>query len=81
MTPKNVFIIAGEPSGDMRAAELLKILKPLVPNISFWGVGGDLMEDQGVRLIAHIRDFCIIGVWEAIRNLGRIKAQHTRITR
>lgn len=72
---KNVLIIAGEPSGDARASELLKELKRLLPDASFWGVGGDLMAREGVDLAAHIRDFCIIGVWEAIKNLGKIKAQ------
>lgn len=77
---KNVLIIAGEPSGDARSSELLKELKKLLPDISFWGVGGDLMAREGVDLIAHIRDFCVMGVWEAVKSLGRIRSQLAHIT-
>lgn len=72
---KNILVIAGEPSGDVRAGELLKELKKLLPDISFWGIGGDHMEAQGVELIEHISRFSIIGLWEAIKNISRIHKQ------
>lgn len=76
---KTILIIAGEPSGDTRGAELLKELKKLVPGASFWGIGGDLMAKEGVELVEHIRDLSIIGVWEAVRSLGKVKAQYTKV--
>ncbi|MFH1846540.1 MAG: lipid-A-disaccharide synthase [Candidatus Omnitrophota bacterium] len=78
---KNIFIIAGEPSGDMRGAELLAEFKKLVPNIPFWGIGGDLMKKQGVRLSYHIRDFSMIGIWEVLKKLVRIRKQYLNILR
>lgn len=76
MRNRNIFIIAGEPSGDMRGAELLRELKPMTPDISFWGIGGDNMSSLGVELIEHVKNLSIIGVWEAILNAGKIKKQY-----
>lgn len=76
----NILIIAGEPSGDMRAGELLKELKSLLPGVSFWGIGGDCMKRKGVDLIEHVSNLSIVGVWEAIRNLGKIRRQYKNLT-
>ena len=72
-------IIAGEPSGDMRGMELVKDLKGLVPGIDLWGVGGDLMQSEGVELIEHVRNLSIIGVWGVIKNLHNIHRQFSDI--
>lgn len=78
---KNILIITGEPSGDARAGEMLKALKTLLPGVSFWGMGGDTMEREGVELVEHIRNLSIMGIWEAVKNLGKIRAQLAHITR
>ncbi len=66
-------IIAGEASGDMRAAELVNAIKALSPEITFSGVGGDCMGKSGVVLFDHITSLAVIGVVEVLRNLKRIK--------
>ncbi|MDD5633728.1 MAG: lipid-A-disaccharide synthase, partial [Candidatus Omnitrophica bacterium] len=78
---RNILIIAGEPSGDQRASELIKELKPLTPGFSFWGFGGDLLEKEGVELIEHVRDLSLVGVWEVIKNLGKIYAQYKHLVK
>jgi lipid-A-disaccharide synthase len=77
-TGNNILIITGEPSGDMRGAELLKELKPLVGNISFWGIGGDRLEAEGLELIEHVRNLSIVGVWEALKSIGTIRSQYKK---
>ncbi|MCK4852161.1 MAG: lipid-A-disaccharide synthase [Candidatus Omnitrophica bacterium] len=77
-SPENILIIAGEPSGDMRGGELIKELNRYLPDASFWGIGGDHMLEQGVELIEHIRELSIIGVWEAVKNHSRTKAQYAK---
>jgi len=72
----NILIVAGEPSGDMRAGELFKDLTDSLPGASFWGIGGDNMLEHGVELIEHIRDLSVAGVWEAIKNYPKIRAQY-----
>jgi lipid-A-disaccharide synthase len=75
----NILIIAGEPSGDIRGGELLSELKGLLPETSFWGIGGDRMKDEGVELIEHVQNLSIVGVWEAIKDLSRIREQYKQV--
>ncbi len=76
---KHIIIVAGEASGDMRAAELVNALKSLSSDIQFSGVGGDCMQKAGVELFEHITSLAVIGISEVIKNLGRIKKvfEHT----
>ncbi|MBF0493703.1 MAG: lipid-A-disaccharide synthase [Candidatus Omnitrophica bacterium] len=71
----NIFISAGEPSGDVRGGELLAKLKKSLPNTKFWGIGGDAMSLEGARLIEHIKNLSLVGVWEVIINLHKIRSQ------
>ncbi len=66
-------IIAGEASGDMRAAGLARALKTLAPSIGLSGVGGQHMRDAGVDCFTDITELAVIGIVEVLKNLGRIK--------
>jgi lipid-A-disaccharide synthase len=70
---KHIIIVAGEVSGDMRAAELVNAIKILSPDITFSGVGGDCMQRAGVVLFENITSLAVIGIAEVVKNLGRIK--------
>ena len=39
-------------------------LKELAPDLTLFGMGGDLMEEAGVELIYHIRDSAVMGIGE-----------------
>jgi len=73
---KNILIVAGEPSGDIRAGELIAFLKKTVPNINLWGIGGDAMSGEGVELVEHVRNLSIVGLWEALRSIFKIRRQY-----
>ncbi|MBW8002350.1 MAG: lipid-A-disaccharide synthase [Planctomycetes bacterium] len=47
-----VFLSAAEPSGDLHCAGLIRALKKSGKNIEFFGVGGELMEQEGCQLLA-----------------------------
>lgn len=66
------YIIAGEASGDLHGANLMKALYIRDPdaNIRFWG--GDLMESVGGILVKHYRELAFMGFWEVIKNLKTI---------
>jgi len=76
MADHNILIVAGEPSGDIRAGELLKELIPLLPKTHFWGIGGDTLSSFGVELIEHVKNLSIVGIWEALIHLPKIKKQY-----
>ena len=72
------FVIAGEASGDLHASNLIKSIKKEDADALFCGLGGDLMEAEGVRLIRHYRDMAFMGfipvLLQAKTILGNIKA-------
>ena len=45
---KHLIIVAGEASGDMHAAHLVKAIKEKDPSIHFSGLGGEQMKSVGV---------------------------------
>ena len=63
---KLVVIIAGEPSGDLHASQVARRLKERLPEIELAGMGGDLMESAGVKLLFHIRDSAVMGISEVL---------------
>ncbi|MCC5928048.1 MAG: lipid-A-disaccharide synthase [Cyclobacteriaceae bacterium] len=67
------FLIAGEKSGDLHASNLVKALKEEDPNAIFCGMGGDDMQRSGVRLIAHYRELSVMGLFEVLRSLPKIR--------
>lgn len=70
---KNIVIVAGEASGDLHGANLVRELLNLDPNIKFFGMGGDMMKDAGVHITYHVRDMAIMGIFEVISKLPLIK--------
>ncbi len=72
-TPQKILIIAGEESGDMRAASLVHEIKALRPDIIFTGIAGERCRQEGVLTFTDITELAVIGFTEVIKNLGRIK--------
>ncbi len=66
------FIIAGEASGDLHGANLVKALhvKDEAAQIQAWG--GDLMESAGAVISKHYRDLAFMGFAEVFKNLKTI---------
>lgn len=62
-------IIAGEASGDLHGAALIKKLKELDSSIEFFGIGGDKMIDAGLHALFHIKKMAFLGFTEIIRHL------------
>ena len=63
------FLIAGEPSGDMHGAQLIKEIQKAEPNSSFMGHGGDNMKKTGMNIIQHVNKLSIMGFYEVFKNL------------
>ena len=66
------YIIAGEASGDVHGANLMKSLKRIDTNAEFRYWGGDRMEKQGGVLVKHYRDLAFMGFVEVLFNLYTI---------
>jgi lipid-A-disaccharide synthase len=62
-------IVAGEASGDLHGAGLIKELKKLNPSIEIFGIGGDKMIAAGMNAQFHIKQMAFLGFIEVIRHL------------
>lgn len=66
------YLIAGEASGDLHGANLMRALQQIDPEAEFRFWGGDRMEAVAGKLIKHYRDLAFMGFWEVITNLKTI---------
>ena len=66
------YLIAGEASGDLHGANLMRALAEIDPQAEFRFWGGDRMEAVGGKLIKHYRDLAFMGFWEVVTNLRTI---------
>ena len=68
-----LLISCGEPSGEFYAAELIRELRREHEDLEVMGLGGDRLQSENVRLLAHLRDLAVVGLFEVLSHLRRIK--------
>ncbi len=69
---KKFFVIAGEASGDLLGSKLIKELKLQNPDANFSGVGGDLMQEQGLKSIFPMNDLSVMGFLEVLPHIPKL---------
>ncbi len=69
-----VLMIAGEASGDMHGAGVVRELKRRDPSLDIFGVGGDCMRGEGMDLRVHIARLSFMGFVEVLKNLSTVRA-------
>ncbi len=67
---KTVMIIAGEASGDMHGASLVREMLNIDSSLNFYGIGGNKLQDAGVALLAHASEMAVVGLTEVFSKLG-----------
>lgn len=67
-----LYLIAGEPSGDALGAALMAGLKELAPGIEFAGVGGPLMESEGLASLFPMEELSVMGLLEVLPKLPKL---------
>lgn len=70
-----VFITAGEPSGDKLGAALMAGLKLLVPEVQFRGIGGPLMQAEGLDSLFPMDEISIMGITEILKEYRHLKGR------
>ena len=68
-----IFIIAGEPSGDVLGARLIAALRDLTGgNVEVCGVGGEMMREQGLESLFPMEELSVMGIAEILPHLPRL---------
>lgn len=70
---KNILVVAGEASGDLHAGHLVRQLKTIRPDLSFFGLGGKNMRDAGVKVASDLTELAVVGFFEILKNYGIFK--------
>lgn len=73
MSGLRVFLIAGEVSGDKLGGALMEGLRALVPDVTFMGVGGPLMEAQGLKSRFDMAELSLMGLAEILPKYVHLK--------
>ncbi len=69
---KTIMIVAGEASGDMHGASLVREMLKINPALNFYGIGGNKLQEAGVKLLANASTMAVVGLTEVISKLGSI---------
>ncbi|MBE1282333.1 MAG: lipid-A-disaccharide synthase [Rhodobacteraceae bacterium] len=68
-----VFLLAGEPSGDRLGGALMQGLRELVPDVQFDGIGGPLMQQQGLISRFPMEELSVMGIAEVLPKYRQLK--------
>ena len=70
---KKIFILTGEPSGDKLASEIISKLKLQNSNIEYLSVGGEHLNNLGIKSIYDLKDITYLGFTSVLFNIFKIK--------
>ena len=68
------YIVTGESSGDMHAANLVKELRKYDHEATVRAWGGDRLINEDVAIAKHIKDTSFMGIWSVLKNINVIKS-------
>ena len=67
-----LFLSAGEPSGDLHAANLIRELRRRRPGIEVFGFGGEKMAEAGCEIAYPLAETAIVGIVPALLAVPRL---------
>lgn len=76
-----IALVALEPSADVLAADFMKRLRAVRPDVEWIGVGGPCMAEQGLRSLYPFSDLSVMGLVEVIPALPRLLRIRSHLVR
>ena len=70
-----IYLIAGEQSGDILGARLMRAISAVKPDTNFAGIGGTAMAAQGLTSLFPMRDLALMGLLEVLPRLRQLRAR------
>lgn len=77
----HILLVAGESSGDLRGAELVRALRRKIPAIRFSGVGGDRLRAEGLEILVGAEELSIMGLTEVFAQGATILSSYRKVRR
>ena len=69
MNNPNIYLVAGEPSGDILGAELMKSLSEELDSPIFYGVGGPKMEENNFVSLFKMNEITVFGIFPVLKKI------------
>jgi len=79
--PLRVLLVAGEPSGDLHGAALVRALRRRVPELDVSGIGGECLRAAGMRILIDTASVTTMGLVETFGTLGRLLRAYRTLVR
>jgi lipid-A-disaccharide synthase len=70
-----VYLVAGEASGDVLGARLIEAMRVIRPDLTFVGVGGARMAEQGLESLFPMQDLAVMGLAEILPRVMKLRAR------
>ncbi|MDD5561840.1 MAG: lipid-A-disaccharide synthase [Candidatus Omnitrophica bacterium] len=68
---RKIFIVCGEPSGDLLAGDLIRAIKMLRPGLKISAVAGAYAKSAGAEIFYNIKDLSVMGFFDVLRKLPK----------
>jgi len=69
---KCIMMVAGEASGDLHGAHLIRAMRRAYPALAFYAVGGKAMRAAGAEIIFEASRLSVVGITEVFAKLPEI---------
>lgn len=76
---QRIMIVAGEASGDIYGADLVRKARHLDSKLHFFGIGGSLMREAGVTTLVDSADIAVMGLVEVLKHFDVISSAFSKL--
>ncbi len=78
---QRIMIVTGEASGDLHGANLIRAVREIAPELSFFGAGGTRMADAGCEILVRGEEIAVMGLVEVLGHFPAIRRAFHRLKR